>query len=379
MSESRIALLSDVHLEAKFASLPRDAARRRRENIRRALERAVHEAKKAGVAALLVGGDLYEQEAYSPDTAEFCRRIFEEAAPLPVLMAPGNHDWWSPHSMYATVKWSPNVHVYKEPTLDPYELEDGLYVWGFAHLGSATDRNPFEGFRCPKEGVHLALVHGSEVSRFAQEQIYDETKRQHAPFREEDVERAGIAHVFAGHYHRPSHTRLCTYPGNPEPLTLGERRDQAPRGLVIAQVGEDGAVQLERTVDVSVSLVVEEEFDVSGFGDRSALEDALYQGIVKRVEPARRSQAFVRIELVGATSPSLDLSEIEETLSARIGWAAAVEVSTARLRSSFDVAALREEQSVRGEFVRLVLGDSKLDESMKEEVLEAGLRALEEG
>ena len=28
-------------------------------------------------------------------------------------LAPGNHDYYSPNSIYATQKWSPNVHVFR--------------------------------------------------------------------------------------------------------------------------------------------------------------------------------------------------------------------------------------------------------------------------
>lgn len=42
------------------------------------------------VDALTCGGDLYEQERFTPDTAEFLSSTFAELAPLRVFLAPGN-------------------------------------------------------------------------------------------------------------------------------------------------------------------------------------------------------------------------------------------------------------------------------------------------
>ena len=74
-------------------------------------------ARETRAEALFCGGDLYENDRVAPDTAEFLRTAFAELAPTPVFLAPGNHDWYGPHSLYALVEWSQNVHVFTEPTL----------------------------------------------------------------------------------------------------------------------------------------------------------------------------------------------------------------------------------------------------------------------
>lgn len=91
--------------------------------------------------ALFCGGDLYEHEYFRPDTAEFLKATFAELAPIPVYIAPGNHDWYGPQSLYAQVDWSENVHVFREAVFRGVELNNGVWLWGAAHMGPANTGN----------------------------------------------------------------------------------------------------------------------------------------------------------------------------------------------------------------------------------------------
>lgn len=109
--------------------------------------------------ALTCGGDLYEQDRFTPDTAEFLRCTFAELHPLPVFLAPGNHDWFGSSSLYHQMTWTPNVHVFHEATLIPVPLADGITLWGAGHQAPANTRGFFEdGFQVDRGGVHVALA-----------------------------------------------------------------------------------------------------------------------------------------------------------------------------------------------------------------------------
>src|SRR6266545_6294611 len=111
----KLLLFSDLHLDAQFSWLgtSAQAARERRQALRQTLLNISTLARSVDAGALLCGGDLYEHERISPDTAAFLRTTFADLDPLPVYIAPGNHDWYGPTGAYAQVNWSPNVHVFK--------------------------------------------------------------------------------------------------------------------------------------------------------------------------------------------------------------------------------------------------------------------------
>lgn len=56
------------------------------------------EASERDVDLLLIAGDLYEQERFTPSTANFLRDELE-AFERPVFISPGNHDYYSPTSL----------------------------------------------------------------------------------------------------------------------------------------------------------------------------------------------------------------------------------------------------------------------------------------
>src|SRR5437016_13425176 len=122
----RVVLVADLHLDTSFAWATREVARRRRQRLREVLASIGALAKEVKADAVLCAGDLYEHERVVPDTAEFLRQSFERLQPLPVYVAPGNHDWLGPESVYRRISWSPNVHVFGSDRLAPVPPADGL-------------------------------------------------------------------------------------------------------------------------------------------------------------------------------------------------------------------------------------------------------------
>ena len=255
----KIAHLADAHLDTAFRLFPSEVARQRRQAIEDSLRTAFEEATNAGVDAILIAGDLYEHDRVAPDTAEFLRALFMQAAPTPIFVAPGNHDWLGPASLYTRLDWPTHVHVFSTDQLQPVDLVNGLTLWGAAHRAPANTDGFLDRFRVNRNGIHIALFHGSEMGAFAFQQ---EGKVPHAPFRADQIGSAGLTHVFAGHFHTAVDGDAYTYPGNPEPLSFGESATPTP-GLVIARIDGDGRIQRERR-KVSQTEVTDVDLDVTG-------------------------------------------------------------------------------------------------------------------
>ena len=310
--------------------------------------------------ALFCGGDLYEHEHCTPDTAEFLRKTFAELSPIPVYLAPGNHDWYGPHSPYELVEWSRNVFVFRESGLRPVELANGVTLWGAAHRAPANTGNPLNDFHTEGGGVHLALFHGSERSWLMEQ---SGGKQPHAPFDTQEIVQAGIHHAFLGHYHRPKDGERHTYPGNPDPLEFGE---DGERGAVIATIGNDGSIARQRR-RVSRSEVHDLELDVSGC--------ASHQEVRRRLaEIVAELHGVARLTVTGELDAGIDLRHAD--LRDATDNFDAVQVSECGLHPSYDIRAIRGEPTVRGQFVTDVL-EARLPPDEERRVLMTGLRALE--
>ena len=337
------------------------AARRRRQSLRDALKRITALAGDAGADALFCGGDLYEHDRVTPDTARFLQATFADLAPCPIYIAPGNHDWHGPDSLYALADWSPNVHVFSEPRLEPVRLGNGLTLWGAAHCAPANTGNFFDGFLPDGPGVHVALCHAAERTGLAEQ---GSGKQPHAPFDAQDIELAGLTHAFLGHYHRPRDAARHTYPGNPEPLAFGE---EGERGAVVATIAANGQVTREHLV-VATTAAHDLRLDITGCASRQEVRDRLTRAVEDR-------SGVVRLTVDGELHPDADLRE-EDLRLALLDSFDAVQVRFGAVHAGYDIEEIGGEQTVRGQFVRDVLA-AGLSEDETRRVLATGLRALE--
>ena len=358
----RLLHFADLHLDAPFSWAPPEHSRSRRQALRTTLVRICQLADESHVDIVTCGGDLFEQDRFTPDTAEFLRSTFADLAPLPVFIAPGNHDWFGPASLYRQVHWSSNVHVFEAAELKPVPLADGLTLWGAAHCVPASTTDFLDNFAVNRGGVHLALFHGSAQDGPS---FQEEGKEPYAPFRPDQIQRAGLQHAFVGHLHCPVNAPNLTYPGNPDPLTFGESGE---RGAVLATVGADGSLSREKVV-VATSRVHDVTVDLDGVTHSGQAEqrvlDAVH-GLCGAVRVTLRGElgrdvALRLRDIAALRPPGLD------ALVPRLGG-----VSVA-----YDFEGLREEPTVRGRFVRDVLAAGDLTVGQRQRVLVTGLRALD--
>ena len=356
----KFVVVSDLHLDASFSSngFTPEVGRKLRYFMQQTVLNVVELAKSTGADALLCGGDLYEHDRFSTETGALLRYAFAQIDPVPVYIAPGNNDWYGPESLYQQ-EWSSNVHIFKSNRLSPVTLCDGLTLWGAAHCAPAGTQNFLRGFHIDRGGVNIGLFHGSEMSCFAGQ---GGNKYPHAPFDVADIEESGLHHVFLGHYHQPREAALYTYPGNPHPLSFGE---SGYRGAVVAVVSEHGTVHREWRPVANLPFH-DLEINVSGCFTNGEIRERLKEAVANL-------QGVARVTLQGEVPPDLafnprDLSDVGHSieLMLRIG----------KLRPRFDLDTIAKEPTVRGQFVRDVLGE-EMDSEKRSRVLVTGLRALD--
>ncbi len=357
----RVLLVSDVHLDSPFAWAKPEVARKRRQALRDALTRSIQLAMDQQVDVICCGGDLFEHDRVSPDTGQFLRALFERAHPIPVFIAPGNHDWLGPESLYGRVGWSPNVYLFEQRRLAPVTIVEGLTLWGGAHFAPAGASNFLEGFTVDRGGVHLALFHGSEQGSYYAD---EPGKAPHAPFRAIEIEACGIHFALLGHYHAPRNAERFIYPGNPEPLTFGE---SGQRGVVIASVDDGGRVTIDRH-SVAVSDVGDFGIEVSGCTNKQEIRDRVAGALENR-------RGYARVTLTGELDPDIDIQAVEfEDVAPSLDSPPIIRFESVTI--AYNLALIGQEPTVRGQFVRDVQA-SDLSTEERRRIIILGLRALD--
>ena len=355
----RLLHFSDLHLDSHFKWAGPELGRARRRALRQVLTNICDLAHTESVDAVLCAGDLYESDRFTPDPVDFVADAFNRLE-MPVLLAPGNHDWYGPESLYAAALWSPNVHVFTSSFLEAYELAAGFTIWGAAHRAPANTDGFLERFTVDREGINIALFHGSEQGSMGWE---EKGKVPHAPFREQQIPDSGLHHALVGHFHSPRHLKWYTYPGNPDPLTFGE---EGIRGPVIVDVAEDGQVS-RQTHDVSVTRLHDIHISLDGI-DHSG------QVIAKVQADLAPLDGVVRATLNGEVGEDVDLrlEDLQHVADHLDGFLPRMGAVT----TAYDLDELALEQTVRGQFVRDVREDTSLDQEQRRRIIVTGLRAL---
>jgi len=356
----RLLVFADLHLDAPFAWADPEVAQARRRALRRCLVRICELAVAQRCDALCCAGDLFEQDRFTPDTAAFLRDTFAQIHPLPVYLAPGNHDWLGPASLYRQVEWTDNVHLFESSALEPVTLADGFTLWGAAHRAPANTPGFLDGFAVDRGGVHIALFHGSEQGELA---FQESGKVPHAPFRAAQIPAAGLHHALVGHFHTPRDAAAHTYPGNPEPLAFGETGERA---AVVVDVDGSGAVARRRH-RVAGTEVHDVTVGLDGVAHASQVRDRVAAALAGLTGTAR-------VTLAGEIAPDVDLDVAD--LHEVAPHLDAVVTRLGRVNVAYDLDVLASEPTVRGQFVRDVLS-ADLDEEERQRVLLVGLRALE--
>ncbi len=251
MALARFLQVSDLHLGAPLGWLPAERREARRRDQRAVLERAVREAIERGVHAILVAGDLFDQEGVDAGTLAFALGVFDVSGSPPVFIAPGNHDPYSERSLFwnerllqaRAMRWPDHVHVFSTPhwSAQPVPGLAGARVWGRgcsshveslerplapAMLGSVPSPDP--------DGLDVALFHGSR------EGLYPLELAMIAPFSDQEAAAAPFTYLAVGHYHAASRLEATQGP------TAGVRLAYAGSAAAVdvSEIGAHGALEV---------------------------------------------------------------------------------------------------------------------------------------
>ena len=112
---------ADFHLDSPFSGLSPDQAAQRRGEQRELLDALARLAAEKQADLVLLSGDLLDGERVYRETAQTLARTLG-AVPCPVFISPGNHDFYSPRSVYATLDWPDNVHIFRSSEMERVDL-----------------------------------------------------------------------------------------------------------------------------------------------------------------------------------------------------------------------------------------------------------------
>lgn len=222
MSALRLLHAADLHLDSPFEGLSGEKAAVRRKEQRELLAALANLAQSEQVDLVLLAGDLLDSQVSFAETGEGLVRALR-AISVPVIIAPGNHDFYNRTSPYARLRLPGNVCVFSSHSMQKLELPElGARVYGAAftekHSGPLL-----RGFRAERtEGIYnLMVLHGELAPR----SVYN-------PISREEIAQSGLDYLALGHIHKASGLlregwTWYSWPGCPEGRGFDEGGEKA--------------------------------------------------------------------------------------------------------------------------------------------------------
>ncbi len=331
---------ADLHLDSPFSSLSPMQSEERRAGLRKTFRRMMDFAAGAAVDLVLIPGDLFDSSYISRDTTDVLSECFR-AVSCPVVISPGNHDPYTPGSIYASGKLPENVYIFKTETPSSFDFpEIGVCVYGSAFTRDRYENSVLASiFSLPENRINILCQHGDTGSLLSQK----------APLSPRDIAYKGFTYAALGHIHVPPEpvvigNTTVAYPGCPE----GRSFDEPGFGSALLVTIEDKKTSLE-PIRFSERRYMVEELDITGASDDSHVVEKIRHLTSSR---GYGSETALRINLVGEVGMNYrpDTSALAQACAADLYL---LEIRE-RTLPCFDASYLESDLSLRGAFYRIL-------------------------
>ena len=343
--------MADCHLDSVMEQhLPSRIAKARRRELLLTFSSAIAAAEREGAKLVLIAGDLFDTQTPSAGALRYVLDCISAHADMTFLYIEGNHD----AGALAEAETPTNLLLVPAGKSAVFSFGDvTVYAAGFG-----VTEDTIASFACNENEKNILLLHGTLTT-------------SRADTREEMILRAAldtkkIDYLALGHFHTHTAMRLslgglACYAGTPE----GRGFDETGKCGVILLDTDTMKADFMTTAQRALHNI---EVDVTGAVTLPEIERRVSTAVAAIPECD-----MVRLSLVGEVEEHYlkQPEQIKLLLNGRFFFAKVKDGIRLRMRpTTGDI-------SLRGEFVRRVLGDVSLSEEDKQRVLSYGLRALD--
>lgn len=362
----KILHTADMHLDSPFTLMNASMSEARRADLRTAFIALMMYVKDHNIDILLIAGDMFEHEYATKETVELVIREFEKVPQCKIVIAPGNHDPYTPTSLYKKAKFPDNVYIFTDTEPSSFYFEElNTEVHGYAFTSNYMSRNPFLGKRpLYQNRLNILCAHGDTSSPIS----------KYCPITESDIADSGYDYAALGHIHMGKEP---TQAGNTLYAYCGclEGRDYSESGHKGALYGElikdeNGFRHNIKPVRFSRRRYASHRLNVTGCGTHQELVNIIAKKIISK---GYGEDTLLRIILEGNVSPELEISKQRIETEIRKLYSFDLEDHTLPL---YDMDKLKNDPTIKGMFFEMLL---PLLESSDPEERETAAMALRYG
>lgn len=248
-------------------------------------------AVREGCDLMLLSGDLFDG-TYTRESFAAVYQALKDV-PMPVCIAPGNHDFYSEKSPYYLEKFPENVYIFSKNAMESVvfsNLQCRVYGSGFT---APCSQSLLEDFHAQgQEKWAVGVLHGDPT----------QIGSPYNPVTARQVMESGLDYLGLGHLHKAGSLRsgntLCAWPGCPMGRGFDETEE---KGVLIVTLDQQAQA---RFLPLDTPRFFDWTLRVEGSAERT---------LSQRLSAAGNSH-FYRVTLTGE-SESFDTAALERSFS----------------------------------------------------------------
>lgn len=347
---------ADLHLQSKIESLPSKISFERKEEILKTFEKLCDYAVSNNVKAVIIAGDMFDANRVTLKTQKRIYYAISKCANVDFLCLTGNHDKDVFDSFVALPR---NLYFFNDEwTKFNYK---NVCISGIK-LTKANSMLASETLELNEHDVNIVVLHGQTANYNLS---HEEELVSLPKFRNKFIDYLALGHIHSYSSDRLDQRGVYAYSGCLDARGFDEL---GQKGFVMLDV-EDNEIKHE-FIPFSSRIFYEFEYDLTEKTDYFAVREEILSVLKNRCS----SSSLVKVILKGEQNIDfgLDVAGLKNTLNLYFYYAKVYDKTSLKI----DVKDYETDKSVRGEFVKKVLGATDIDEQMKKEILLCGLNAL---
>lgn len=352
---------ADLHLDSKLnANLDRERAKERKSELLHTFERMVQYAARNNVAAVLIAGDLFDAKNISATTRNTVLHAILSNPGISFYYLKGNHDG---DGFLADLDEVPaNLRLFGTAWTS---YREGNVVISGMELTRETAGSAYHSLVLDAKEFNIVMLHGQETEQNAGDRTEIITLKA---LRNKGIDYLALGHVHAYKKEALDARGIYCYCGCLEGRGFDECGEH---GFVVIDIDEETGRYTHTFVPFAQRRLYEIPVDVTGC--MTTVEMAVQaEGALQ--EAGCGGESLVKIVLVGELDVECekDMAYLLSRFKPQFYFVKIDDKTTLRVEEE----DYRLDASLKGEFVRLVMGDPGLSEADKKAIIRCGLQAI---
>ena len=326
----------------------------------RTFERMVEYACDEGVSAILIAGDMFDTPSPRELTVKTVLHSIRANPGIAFFYLRGNHDEVSPDRLAGSEELPSNLMLF-DRDWSCYECGD-VAIYGAD--STADYRDIYDSLSPEPDKINIVMLHGT-LSEYPDGVDYGIDIRR---LRGKNIDYLALGHIHSFCDGALDHRGDYCYPGCLEGRGFDECGD---RGFVLLDIDERNRALQYSFVPFASRLIYSLYADVTGC---ISSREMIMKSAEALVEAGCDESSLVKLVLSGELDAECekDVSYISAAFEGRYFFFRAVDETVLKV----NIGDYKLDESLKGEFVRTVLGESSLSDEDKSLIVRYGLRAL---